>query len=195
MRKIIIMFIVLSGMVGLFSPQALAMCVDRGSLKEYRQAADIVVVGTASIVVDNDGFISVDEYIKGHGPDTVRVTGRAAKDSISSIDFQLQEGKKYLLFLNFAGSDQLRTDACAGNKELGTEGLSAADRSALGKSKITQVVREKLKTGNHYVITTQAMVLMVTSGSIIFGLLLMSILKERKKIKAKPKSKKKKQRK
>ncbi len=170
-----------------------AMCVERGSFKEYRKQADIVLSGTATIVVGKDGFVSVDEYFKGRGPQTVRVTGRTSENGESSEDFQLEEGKKYLLFLKIAGSDQLRTTNCMGNKLLDASGLSEADKDAIGRSKISMTPTPSEAFHNSYKMTPLSLSVMFFSGGAIFLLLLLSILndKKRKKSGGKKKSAKK----
>jgi hypothetical protein len=168
-----------------------AMCVKLDSFQAYRKQADIVLSGTATIVVGKDGFVSVDEYFKGHGPQTVRVTGLATDSGISSEDFQLEEGQKYLLFLKIigGGSDQLRTNSCMGNKLVSATGLSPSDRQALGKSKISMTPTPSEAFHTMYKMTPVSLFVMFFSGGAIFLLLLLSIVNEKKRKRTKGKKK------
>lgn len=116
-----------------FSPQtALASCAPPVSLAEYKEQADIVVLGRATNVSDDMTAVSVERYFKGHGgPSQIQVTGKESDGAITSVDFSFEEGKRYLLFLKTSGSSVLKTNDCMGNKEV-TEELSAEDRAVLG---------------------------------------------------------------
>lgn len=118
----------------LFTPQiALASCAPAVSLVEYKEQADIVVLGQATTVSDTSAIVTVERYFKGHGgPSQIQVTGKESDGAVTTVDFSFEEGKRYLLFLQkLSGSSVLKTNACMGNKEI-TDDLSAEDRAMLG---------------------------------------------------------------
>ncbi len=183
--KILIFFAWIITLVLWFTPKtALAKCAVL-TTQEYRKQADIVLSGTATIVVGQDAFISVDKYYKGRGPETVRMTGNVSDKGVSSIDFKPEEGKKYLLFFKLTDTDELRTTACMGNKEI-PDGVGAADTIALGKSKFTNPTPTPLQIfHSNYSVKKPALLVMILSGGIIFCLLLASFGKQKKRQKKK----------
>lgn len=119
----------------LFIPQiALASCAPPVSLAEYKEQAAIVVLGRVEKVNDKAAIVVVERYFKGHGGlSQIQVTGKESDGAVTSVDFSIEEGKRYLLFLQkLSGSSTLKTNACMGNKEI-TDDLSAEDRAMLGK--------------------------------------------------------------
>lgn len=116
------------------SKEVFASCKAPVPLSEYKEWADIIVLGK---VTSYDGLIanvSVDKYFKGHGgPSQIKVTGKLSPDTnqISSVDFEMYEGKKYLLFLRTGVLDVLKTNNCDGNKEV-LDNLSEEDLKVLG---------------------------------------------------------------
>jgi hypothetical protein len=165
--------ILLLALFPLFSRQTLAKCVSGLSLSEYRKQADIVISGTVNVVRDKDFFVVSDMYYKGRGPETVRIIGSMSDADISTIDFLPDQGKRYLLFLKFTDSDGLRTNVCMGNRMI-EQGLSVADKTALGTSKLTPTPTPPGAFHNEYRFSTPAITIMVLSGGIIFWLLSMS---------------------
>ena len=178
----VFLFFVLGIILYLFQPQVVhASCANPLTLTEYRKQADIVVAGTATIVVDNDAFISVDQYYKGHGPDTIRVTGKVSDTGQSSIEYRFEEGQKYLLFMQFGDTDQLHTTMCMGNKLLAAGDLSAEDKAALGRSKLSLTPTGSIAFHSEYKMSGTSLLMMVVSGTLLCVLLLISVVNDKKK--------------
>ncbi len=114
-------------------PAALASCAPPVSLEEYRDRADLVVLGTVQGAAGRHVNVAVERYFKGQGPQLIRVTGRQSDDprAVTSVDFEFQDGSRYLLFLRKSATQELRTDACAGNRPVGSQ-LTAEEAGVLG---------------------------------------------------------------
>lgn len=117
-----------------FSPQIVfASCAPPSTLTEYKEQADIVVLGKVTKVSNDSSTVSVERYFKGHGgPSQIQVTGKEDAQAITSVDFSFEEGKRYLLFLQKpSGNSVLKTNSCVGNREVAND-LSTEDLSVLG---------------------------------------------------------------
>jgi hypothetical protein len=126
----ICLFILGLGTLNASSQNAWASCIEPLTLTEYKNQADFVVIGTASGQISNYHNFSVERYYKGTGPATIKVTGRASDTAAAtSVDFDIEFGKKYLLFLEGPISGVLKTNSCSGSREiagfLGTEEANA----------------------------------------------------------------------
>ncbi len=115
-----------------FTPHvALASCAPAISFSEYKQQADIIVLGRVSSVSDTSAIVNVERYFKGHdGPSQIQVSGQESPGAVISVDFSFEEDKKYLLFLKM-DSGNLKTNACMGNKEV-PDALTSEDLAVLG---------------------------------------------------------------
>jgi len=83
--------------------------------------ADTVAVGTVTgDFFGNYSKFEVDYYYKGTGPGTIAVRGRELDSSITSVDYELENGKTYLLFLRKVDDISYKTNACAGNRRADT---------------------------------------------------------------------------
>jgi len=115
------------------SKEVLASCAMPSTLSEYKEKADIVLLGKVTGSRGSYHNVSVLRYFKGHdGPSQVKVTGRVSEEPsvYTSVDFNLEEGKKYLLFLK-TSEGFLKTSDCVGNREAG-EALSEEEVKVLG---------------------------------------------------------------
>jgi len=110
-----------------------ASCI-MSSLPYQKENADIIVLGKVGNISSVYTTIQVERYYKGQGgPSQINVTGRESTDAsvVTSIDFQFEQGKKYLLFLKNDSSGVLRTNDCMGNKEI-NDSLNSEDIAVLG---------------------------------------------------------------
>ncbi len=132
LRNILFTFIIALFSLLSFTPHvAFASCAPAVSLAEYKEQADIVVLGRVTSIADTPAIFNVERYFKGHGgPSQIEVSGQEAPGTVTSVDFAFEEDKKYLLFLKM-DSGNLKTNACMGNKEV-TGNLSEEDRAVLG---------------------------------------------------------------
>lgn len=113
------------------STQAIASCALPASISENTARANVVVVGTVIDISEKYAILKVETYYKGQGPDVLKVTGRISPNSYSSVDLELTDGARYLLFLKGKSGEILRANACDGSRLL-TAGLSADEQSGLG---------------------------------------------------------------
>lgn len=113
-----------------------ASCAGPFNLEEHFDMADAVVTGT----VKGDFFGSymkfqVDRYYKGIGPATIAVRGTESNTDITSVDYEIQTGQSYLLFLKKVDDLSYKTNICAGNKALergSTTTFTAEEAAVLG---------------------------------------------------------------
>ncbi|HRN96344.1 MAG TPA: hypothetical protein PLD54_02780 [Candidatus Levybacteria bacterium] len=131
-RNLLFTFIIALFLVFSFVPHtALASCAPAVSPSEYKEQADIVVLGRVKSISDTSAIINVERYFKGHGgPSQIEVSGQESQGTITSVDFTFEEDKKYLLFLKM-DSGNLKTNACMGNEEV-QGALSEEDLAILG---------------------------------------------------------------
>lgn len=135
-KKILPISLVAVVLFGFSVQNSMASCAV-SSLQEHYDRADLVVRGTA--IELNDPWIgeehysfSVDTFFKGEGPSRLKITGDQSSKGMTSVDFKIEEGKRYLLFLKGDADGLLRTDACSGNKEMQGP-LSDEEIKVLGK--------------------------------------------------------------
>lgn len=122
--------------------QAYASCAGPFTLEEYRDMADLVVLGKAADA-DDPARVNVEKYFKGSGPREIKVSGRAGpapglwggagdgRSITSSIDFSFEEGKRYLLFLQNESGGIYKTNQCKGNRIVEND-LSSEEQGVLG---------------------------------------------------------------
>jgi hypothetical protein len=102
-------------------------------MEEYKEGADFVVIGQASGQVSNYHNFTVERYYKGTGPAAIKVTGRASDTAAAtSVDFDIESGQKYLLFLEGSTGGVLKTNSCSGSREINGF-LSAEEANVLGE--------------------------------------------------------------
>ena len=125
---------------------ASASCV-ASSLEEQKERADIILIGTVSKILDGRVNISVEKYFKGRWINAVTVTGRAALESgaITSVDFEMVQGNRYLLFLKGNPPELLTTNACSGSREIDGN-PSAEETKVLGAGYVPLVEEADEKT-------------------------------------------------
>lgn len=112
--------------------QVLASCAPPVGSAENANRADIVVAGTVTEITSSYAHFFVDTYYKGQGLDTLKVSGRASPNSVTSVDFDLEKGASYLLYLQGNPKDVLQTNACSGSRKLNGD-LSQEEKTALGQ--------------------------------------------------------------
>ncbi|HYE22101.1 MAG TPA: hypothetical protein VD998_00755 [Verrucomicrobiae bacterium] len=127
MKKIIILFLVL---ITLIPTGVSASCAGPFDIQDYRNMADTVAAGTIDgIFFDSYLKFQVERYYKGTGPETIAVRGRElGPDIFSSVDYELENGKTYLLFLKKIDGVSYRTNACAGNRKADTSNTALFTR-------------------------------------------------------------------
>lgn len=157
-----------------FSPRiAFASCALPVSLAEYKEQADIVVLGKVTNVSNSFATVTVERYFKGRGGRSeIQTTGKESDSAISSVDFSFEKDKKYLLFLK-TSQDILKTNACMGNKEV-RDTLTSEDISVLGSGYSPNVTTE---AKNNFPIKTIAVTLVV--GLTILGVVIFSFKKRK----------------
>lgn len=112
-----------------------ASCMGPLTMEQYRDSADFVVLGQASASSGTYSTFAVEKYYKGTGPAALKVTGRASDTgAVTSVDFDIATGKKYLLFLEGDVSSVLKTNSCSGSREVAGF-LGAEEVNALGEGK------------------------------------------------------------
>ncbi|KXK08042.1 MAG: hypothetical protein UZ21_OP11001000851 [Microgenomates bacterium OLB22] len=132
LKNVLLAFLIVILSLLSFSPShVLASCAPAVSLAEYKDQADIVVLGQVTSISDTSAIVNVELYFKGHGgPSQIEVTGQESKGAVTSVDFTFEENRKYLLFLKM-DSGNLKTNACMGNKEV-SDALTSEDLAVLG---------------------------------------------------------------
>ncbi|MDX1535362.1 MAG: hypothetical protein R3346_01190 [Candidatus Spechtbacterales bacterium] len=150
-----------------------ASCAE-STLEEQYSRADLVVRGTA-ISSGNNIFkgeyyeFSVDKYFKGDGPAIIKVTGKQDKNAETSIDFNIEEGARYLLFLNGNTEEELKTNSCSGSKEV-HEPLSNKELFVLGTGKAPQYEKKAPGILSNFALATITLVVLSGTGVGIFFL-------------------------
>ncbi|HEY4509851.1 MAG TPA: DUF5652 family protein [Candidatus Paceibacterota bacterium] len=117
--------------VFLFPENASASCIQL-SLEEQKAMAQVIVQGETLGITGRIAEVKVEKYYKGEGPATVRVNGYQTSDAITSVDFPLEKGKRYLLFLQGDSMQIFQTNACAGNREI-ANGITQEEMAVLGQ--------------------------------------------------------------
>lgn len=115
------------------SKEVFASCAGPFTLSEYKKMADIVLLGKVTGSENNYHRVAVLKYFKGHDvPAQIRVTGKQSSEpgAITSVDFDLEDGKKYLLFLRIS-RDVFKTSDCVGNREV-RDALSEEELKVFG---------------------------------------------------------------
>ncbi len=111
-------------------PTATASCLMMSD-REYVARADIIALGTIHQHSATEARLTVERYFKGGGPAELRVTGRYDPNAFTSVDYALQDGTRYLLFLRGSADSLLKTSDCAGNRPVAGE-LRAEELRLLG---------------------------------------------------------------
>ncbi len=132
LRNVLLILLIVIPSLFSFSPRtAFASCAPPTSLAEYKEQADIVVLGRVASISDTSAIVNMELYFKGHGgPSQIQVSGQESQGAVTSVDFSFEEDKKYLLFLKM-DSGNLKTNACMGNKEV-SDALTSEDLAVLG---------------------------------------------------------------
>jgi hypothetical protein len=97
---------------------AYASCAGPFTTQDYIGMADVVVIGTAESRSGSYINFHVDRYYKGSGEEKIKVTGQESPGSLTSVDFDFETGKDYLLFLRNTDGGNFKTTQCAGNQIL-----------------------------------------------------------------------------
>lgn len=177
MLSSVLLFLLLPGNV-------LASCAGPMSLQEYKERADVIVVGKVTERND-EGHASlvVDKYYKGHGPNTISFTGRENFIDVTSIDFKPEVGKTYLLFLSLINGG-LKTNACDGNKVL-TNGLLPVEEKVLEESQLPSPAISPTPVPNGIKFTWQTFMIGLTLALILMAPFFLSAKKSQSKTKKK----------
>lgn len=95
-----------------------ASCIGPLNLSDYKNMADAVVFGEVISTENGTATIKVEKYYKGEvrSPE-IQVIGRQSEEAVTSVDFEFEEGKRYLLFLESETPDLFKTNSCMGNRE------------------------------------------------------------------------------
>ncbi|MBI2011232.1 hypothetical protein HYS91_00540 [Candidatus Daviesbacteria bacterium] len=120
MKKLVTILLI-SFFLTFFAPTAFASCAGPFSLNEYKNMADVVVVGKVTSINNSFANFEVEKYLKSQGEKEIKITGQESKEAITSVDFTFEEDKKYLLFLKQSTEGILKTNSCMGNRELNNE--------------------------------------------------------------------------
>ena len=117
-----------------FTPELARASCAAEPLSTVQARADVIVLGQVTQTTEQDARFVVHAYIKGRGPHELNVTGRNSPDPRmhTSVDFIVEPGQRYLLFLTGSPLGLLRTDACAGNRE-GATALTPEELTVLGQ--------------------------------------------------------------
>lgn len=137
---ILLLLIIISSFT--LSGTAFASCIGLLSISEYKDMADVVVLGTVKNSFLNYYIFSVEKYYKGKGPKEIKVTGKESENAVTSIDYSLENNKTYLLFLNGSTAQVLKTSQCMGSREVNSK-LSIKEVSSLGSSLPPESLKNK----------------------------------------------------
>lgn len=117
--------------------RAYADCVALSNA-EYRESADLIVLGTVENVEARPESsrveVSVERVFKGESGETVYVMTDSGSLRATSVDVQFEEGARYLLYLREDGGE-FTTSTCDGTREV--NGDLAQIPAGLGEGSLT----------------------------------------------------------
>lgn len=146
-----------------------ASCIGPLSVNEYKEDADVVVIGTVNGLQNGTANFLVEKYFKGSGEKEIKVSGSesSVKGVVTSVDYTFSDGERYLLFLNQTDSDVLKTNLCMGNRIIENE-LSSEEIDALGTGISPELLPPLVSQDKNTLLIVSFFI--VSSGALLFFL-------------------------